>query len=336
MKNVVIITGAYPPQVCGVGDYTAKLIKILAEDTTVNVEVFYKSEWRIRKIISYFRQLMKTKADFFHMQYPTEGYDYSLLPLLLIFLLRGKNKIVTIHELSSRNFFAYVYTQFLILLSNKVIVSNEEERKHAVRFLINKRKVSIIPIGSNITPSVFFNKSFMERKIDLIYFGHIRPLKGIEDFIEMVSLAKFGDFNVVIIGQVLPKYELFYNQIKEIAVELGIKFLLNKNEQETSHLLADSKVAYLPFPDGVSPRRGSLIACIGNGVNIISKKSNSNEFNALFESSCYLVKDNEEAALVARGILDKQVYLKDIKIISNKFSWEEIKKKHLSLYNNEL
>ena len=138
-NKIVLITGSFPPDFCGVGDYTEKLLNALSLNNNISVEIFYKSKWGLKYLFFYFVELISKKNCSFHLQYPTEGYGYSLLPLILLVFLRlsGKVVITTVHELSSRKALAYLYTQSLILLSNKIIVTNIVDFKHSCRFIFN-------------------------------------------------------------------------------------------------------------------------------------------------------------------------------------------------------
>lgn len=331
--KIILITGSYPPNYCGVGDYTAKLFECFKHTGGVTVALFNRQDWKIKNYFKYLRDLLKLHGNIYHFQYPTEGYGYSLVPLMLIGSLLGKKKIVTVHELSSRNKLAYIYTQILIFLSNKTIVANKLEYKHASRFVFDSKKIHVIPIGSNIQKSNLANSLFEDRKIDLAYFGHIRPIKGIESFLHTASLLKCN-WNIKIIGQVLNKYIDFYEQIRFDAENLNVELVANKDENEVSDILASVKIVYLPFPDGVSNRRGTLLAAIQNGCTVVSTKSDNNEFNDFFDKYCYLVDSDEDAASIINELLNGEKMPKDHKDLKKWFSWDNIVSTHVEIYNS--
>lgn len=333
-KKITIITGSYPPDCCGVGDYTQKLYETLLTND-IEVELYVKSNWKISNLNQYFRELIFKKSDIYHMQYPTEGYGYSFLPLFLVVFLRmtGNTIIITVHELSSRNLMAYIFTQCQVFFANKVIVSNSLELKHARRFILKSKKVFLIPIASNIKKSVFPEKEFENRKVDLAYFGHIRPIKGIEAFIDAVSILN-KNVTVKIIGQSLEKYKDFYEKIIPVAKMHKIDLIIDKSEGEVADLLSNVKIIYLPFPDGISARRGTLLASLENGCTVISKKSNIEEFNDFFDKYVYLVDSVEQAVNVIEKLLKGELKPKDLTSVKNIFSWENVALEHLKIYNN--
>src|SRR6187402_3048327 len=138
VKKILFVTGSYPPAVCGVGDYSERLFNALNKGDDI-FELFYKTNWSVANFFSYLREIKSKKADLIHIQYPTEGYGYSFLPLLLMAFLPKKKIIVTIHELSNRTFKAKMFTMLLLFFSNKIIVTNETEYGYLKRLPVLNR-----------------------------------------------------------------------------------------------------------------------------------------------------------------------------------------------------
>ncbi len=89
MKHkVLLVTGSFPPNICGVGDYTFKLIDNFKKNDSIDAHLFYQKNWSLSFIFNYLKLIRSSSAQIVHFQYPTEGYGYSLLPLFLIFFLR--------------------------------------------------------------------------------------------------------------------------------------------------------------------------------------------------------------------------------------------------------
>lgn len=265
-----MITGSYPPNdICGVGDYTACL---MAEANKQEWELYYSNDWSIKALRNKIKSINSFKAKFIIMQYPTQGYGWSIVPQLiaLYYSFFTKKRFITVlHEFSQRTMKAKLAT-IPLLLSNKVIFTNTFEKNFAEKiFPFRKNKYNIIKIFSNI-PSPQKINGLSERIYDICYFGHIRPLKGLEDFIEIVS--KFQHKKILIIGQVLNEYKEYANKIEKECINKNICFMYNKEIKEVSNLLNKTKIAFLPFPDGVSERRGTLLAALSNGTAVITYK----------------------------------------------------------------
>ena len=273
MKKIIFISGSYPPDICGVGDYTAKLIQSDISHKH-NWGIYYKSDWSYKNIAKYIKDINKSKPTHLILQYPTQGYGWSLVPhfMCIYFSLFSKIRFISvIHEFSNATFKNRLAEMILILFSNVIIVTNDFENKSIRKCIPCKKNIKTIHICSNITASSTI-KDYNERIYDFIYFGHIRPNKGIEDFINLLKneYQYFKSKKIAIIGQIPIGFEAFFYKIKKELENYTVDFILNKPETEIAQLLNSAKFAYLPFPDGVSERRGSFLACIFNGVNVIT------------------------------------------------------------------
>lgn len=284
MKKYLMITGSYPPEICGVGDYTACLMETASEEW----ELYKPSSWRLRDIFNIIRAISSKEIVNLFMQYPTQGYGWSLVPQLicLYFSLFTKKKfVVVLHEFSQRTIKAKL-ASIPLLLANRLIFTSDYERLIANRYLLGfaNHKASVIGIRSNIQACEAIKK-YADRSFDLVYFGHLRPMKGLEDFIEVANqlLIYFPNLSVHIIGQKLTEYEKYIGGIIEKS-NPKIEFHFNESSSKVSELLNNSKVVYLPFVDGLSERRGSFLAAISNGTLVASYqgKFTTNELLNIF------------------------------------------------------
>lgn len=333
--KITMITGSFPPDVCGVGDYTYLLHKELGKSED-DISIFYRKNWSIANFFKYLRQLVSIRADYNHLQYPTEGYGYSFLPLLLFAFLPRKTRIITIHEFSNRTRKARLFTALLLYLFPRIICTNHEEYSYIKKYrILRNKEIKIINIGSNIRPSQNFSRGFTERKFDIGYFGHIRPEKGIEDFIDTIrSLNARIPIKCCIVGQVLGRFEVYFNTLQKRCEGLPIEFILNKESDEVSNILSQIRICYLPFPDGISSRRGSMLAAAMANCIIVSRKSTIKEVNNFFEPFTYLLDDVSLGPDLLYNILKEFAVTKlNTSVLGAKFDWNQIVKEHLAFYN---
>lgn len=99
MTAVVMVSGSWPPEACGVGDYTERLCRAL-EESGISVNRFHDprlSQLYARGTID---RVANVACDLVHIQYPTAGYGRSCIPAALPSAVRDKPVIVTLHEYS--------------------------------------------------------------------------------------------------------------------------------------------------------------------------------------------------------------------------------------------
>jgi glycosyltransferase involved in cell wall biosynthesis len=327
--KVLIVTGSYPPDICGVGDYIFQLDRAF-KNSEFSSSVLKVRDWKLRNIFRIRREILLSGAEIIHIQYPTEGYGYSIVPQLL-FMLLGKIKVVTLHEFSSKSLAGKLAIYIFFLFSSKLIFTTLEEYVYALkRAPFIKAKSQVINIGSNIS----FITSEGIKKYDVVYFGHIRPSKGLEKYIELVEKASLEGkhFKFLIIGQIVSGYESYFDEIKQLGKILNIDMRINIPSDIVALLLSQSKFAYLPYPDGVTRRRGSFIATLGNGCNVITTKGRATpiEFEelCLFAGDCneaysYLLKDSFDN--LNQGAIERFIEC---------HSWVNIVNNHIKVYNS--
>lgn len=327
--KICIITGSLPPDPCGVGDYTYRLFEALLKKG-VEVKVFLQKDWSFFKVLNLKKELKS--FDVVHIQYPTLGYGYSLGPHLLSLL---KPMVITIHEASQAHLLRFLSLMLFTFNSKHMVFTSEFERNYFLRFFpYISNKSSIIPIGSNIPFEIYSG----ERKNEVVYFGLIAPKKNLEDFIELAKLIKENNVNITcrIIGKVRDKN--YYEEIYRKSISLPIIWSLELGDKEVAQCLSQVKFAYLPFPDGASERRGSLLATLGNGVVTITKKGKFTTKE--LEESIVVAQNSLEAFYALINLLERYDIWKDLsergKKYAYRFSWEYIADKHIELYQKLL
>lgn len=269
MKNL-IITGSYPPDTCGVGDYTYNLCQHMDPSTWI---LYHDADWSLWSFIQKIRYIRHLKIDNIYIQYPTEGYGWSIVPQLicLYFSFFTKKKTITVlHEFSNRTFRAKIASA-LFFFSTKIIFTSNIERDYAIhKWFVPRAKCHVIKILPNIVQAKLL-KDWANRTIDLAYFGHLRPFKGLEDFLFVArQISIESPICIAIIGQSLPVYDDFLQKLRREYPEFQSNWIINNNIDNVSELLSNTKICFLPFPDGLSERRGSFLAALINGAIIVS------------------------------------------------------------------
>ncbi len=267
MNSYIVMTGSLPPDVCGVGDYSEALIQSLLSEG-LSVETYYANDWSLSTIFRHLSRLRRYGSGVLNIQYPTQGYGWSVVPVLLCLLIKPRISVVTLHEFSRRSFKAKCASYFFFLFANWFIFTTSFERDFCCTIApwIASR-CSVIPLASNIPM-----RDGAVRDLDISYFGHIRPDKGIEEFIAIVeSIRLKSTSNVNVIGQLVDGFEEYAEKLIAQLKVVGASIVLNRSADEVSQLLSRTKVALLPFPDGVTLRRGTALAAMGNGALLVTR-----------------------------------------------------------------
>lgn len=330
--KIVIISGSYPPDACGVGDYSFCLVNSLKKKN-INVEVFTTSNWGMFNFSKIKKEIHLLRPDIIHIQYPTIGYKKSLVPQLITLL---KPSVVTLHEISQ----SHILRRLALCpfsLANNIIFTTSYEYEYACKWFPGiKNKSSVIPIGNNIPVRSVKTKDLT----DIIYFGLIRPNKGLEKIIELAKLIKQKSLNykIRIVGAVDYNKRDYYEKLYNDSVSLPIAWSLNLSSSEVAEILSRAKIAYLPFPDGASERRGSLIASLANGIVVITTFGTQTPFE--LKDIVEFTNEPENVLETIQKLLSDENYYKQLaqkgRIYTQKFSWENIAEQHIYIYTKIL
>lgn len=331
-----MITGSYPPALCGVGDYTARLAEALIAEGA-SVEIYSADiEWGLLNARKVAARIAAAAPDVIHIQYPTIGYGHKLGPQALNLLL--KPCVVTIHEVSQVHILRQLSLYPFALGANRLIFTTDYEMNYALKYAPWLAKhSSVIPIGSFISTSVDACAKDLD---DIVYFGLIRPKKGLEQVINFTHLARSEgvSLRVRIIGSVDSKQQPYLDQLQSASAGLSIVWELGLPEPQVANLLARSRIAYMPFPDGASERRSSLLALLLNGVATISTKG-AFTTDAMVDALAF-ADTLEEALRIVKDLMatpEKQELLaQKARRYAQRHDWDSIASRHLELYQEVL
>ena len=169
----------------------------------------------------------------------------------------------------------------------------------------------------------------------MVYFGLVRPDKGLEEFLE-VARAEGGE-GFCVVGALVEKDRAYYEEVRRGAAA-GVEWVMDGSLEDAAERLAGAGAALLPFPDGATLKRGSLLAALGNGTPVVTRVSR--------ETAAGLV----EVVLPAEGVREACGCLRRLRedaefaaelgergrAFAGRFSWERIAALHEDLYDEEL
>jgi len=331
LNRITVLCGSAAPFGCGVHDYSERLnAEFVRRGITVHA---LREPITLTGIPSVLGKLRQSRPDLLLMQYPNAAYGGSLAPHLLVNVVRGAPLVLVLHEFEP----AHPLRKMSIGLlggARAIIVTNEMDRDHLVKWYpwVAKR-VWIVPLASNITgrpwrPDPVFT---------VVYFGLIRPAKGLEEFLECARLVKARNAPIRFraIGALTGGAAEYGQSFLDAARSLDIEVLVGASEDEVATALSAASAAYLPFPDGATARRGSILAAASCGLPILST---TGPFTTPELAATVLRASSPRVA--AELLLSLQVdarQLQDAHARSQRFgrtyTWDAVAERHLDVFN---
>lgn len=331
--NVVFLLTSVPEVRCGVGDYTAKLAKAFSLHSSVQVTIKKLPRWSFQHLLK-LRRDNADKNTVFHLQYPSTGMGYSPLPGLLPFLFCRQAVFTTLHEFSVFNFARKISFLPHALLAKGILFSNEYEcRMFQKTFPFARAPLHIVPIGNNIEGG---DETAPRNQRRLIYFGQIGPDKGIEFFLDTVKILRQRSVvcDVSMIGSITNENHSIVKTLRAETASGNITLHLNLPPEDVSSELYQSRIALLPFPDGISEKRGSALACLEHGIAVLT--THSEKSPQWLKDCTHSVATAEQTALLVEQIINSPIGSMSaaLKEELERRTWPNIAGEHMRLYQS--
>jgi glycosyltransferase involved in cell wall biosynthesis len=302
--RIGLITGEYPPMRGGVADYTHRLA---CEWVAQGDEVFVFSNpqantqspgiyltthdgWGLGSLWAVRQWAQHNALDVVNMQFQTAAYEMSPVVHFLPHVLNTPF-VTTFHDLR----FPYLFPKagalrdwivmHLARASDGVIATNPADYAR-VRHLPHAAE---IPIMSNVPVELpaDYDRAVYRQQVGadddtflIAFFGFLNHSKGLDTLLYALREARDNDVpaNVVFIGDRTgtadPTNAAYAQQIDALIRELHLSDHVREtgfvSASDVSAYFTASDVAALPFRDGASYRRGTLMAAIEHGCAIIT------------------------------------------------------------------
>ena len=304
--NVLMVTGSYPPQPCGVGDYTHRLVEELRRAgiavsvaTTADPRrtehaglVLEATGWSARAWRRGLGGLPLASFDLMHVQYPARFYGFTPTQALLTFVARSAAprlpRIVTFHEYTIVHPLRRLTIGALAAGSDAVTVTDEVEEaafRRSMPWLA--RKLHRIPMASTIPVVPLSAGARLEVRAaqrtgggDLLiaYFGFLHPNKGIELLLDAFALLYRREpaARLLMLSRFEPEADPYHGALRRKAAGLGIADAVRwagyLPPAEVSRHLGASDIAFLPFAEGVSMRRLSFLTAMSHAMPVVTTR----------------------------------------------------------------
>ncbi len=386
-----LISGEFPPMQGGMGDFTNELGKALAalgHEIHVITSASHNTQHETRNPVIVHRSVRgwgwdcwrdiiqlnnALRFDIVNIQYQTAAYGMhpaiNLLPLRLRTGTDSRPRtVVTFHDLKVPYLFPkagslrWWANLALARWSDAVIATNAEDfaRLSTYSFI---RSLSLIPIGSNIspeTPADYDRESWRARwglKPDdllLSYFGFLNESKGGETLVHALNkLVQRGydaqsapNLQLLMIGGKVgssdPTNVAYLKRVEGLIEELGLTDRVlwtgYTPQPEVSANLLASDICVLPYRDGASFRRGSFMAALAHGLPIVSTRPRVDVPELRHGENILLVPPDAPVALaeaiarLAEDARPRRRLGEGAARLAQSFTWEKIAEKTEALY----
>ncbi|KAB8145111.1 glycosyltransferase [Chloroflexia bacterium SDU3-3] len=310
--------------------------------------------------------LAQTRPDALHIQYQTGAYGMhpaiNFLPWRLRRTPQAPPTLVTAHDLLEPYLFPkagplrrYV-TRRLIADADAAILTNEADLAQAQRYRPPPRRpAALIPIGSNIPTALpdGYEREAWRRQLGLAddevlvaYFGLMGRSKGVDTLVEALALLPPHIRLLVIGGEASAPQDVAYAaevRARIAALGLGGRVQITGQlpEHEVAAHLRAADMAALPFADGASFRRGSLLAALAHGAPVVTTapQAAGGALRPLVEGESALLVPPDQPAPLAQAILRlagdpalRARLAEGGRQLAAQFSWEHIAQQHEQLY----
>jgi glycosyltransferase involved in cell wall biosynthesis len=291
---LLFVSGEYPPDIGGVGDYTARLREALAAQGWPSRVLSRRQvrRWDARALLWLVRRA--PRAGLVHLQFQAGAYDLlgdvCLMPTLLRRVRPGVRVLTTFHDAREPYLFPRAgrlrgaAVRLLAHSSHAVIAADDRDLAWLGGRADRQHQV---PIGANIgcAPGAAYDRAVFRASLGLpadalviVYFGLLNQSKGLDvllDTFELV-LQEAPRARLLLLGG-----EVGASDPSDVRTAAGVRGRLDPlgdrvvrtgwlPPRALSRYLLAGDVALLPYADGASPRRGSLLACAAHGLPIVS------------------------------------------------------------------
>lgn len=365
MPRIVMVSGAAPPLVDGVGDYTRGLLAVLAETRPAwnwwhltrrrrwysppierrNRVVVLRPVhgWTGRGVTLAARALGALRPDLLHVQEQIHSF-YETDAAVRIAEAAKCPVVTTLHEFHSERD-SVRHTVALVRRSAAVLANDQRTTRRCVAY--TGRAPDLVAWSpSNVPPPL------PEWRVSpvpglLVTFGQLNAIKALE-----VVFAAFRELHARraqlrwrLIGPFTPAGNPYHATLAERLAHHAVEFtggFRDSCDRRLRTLLGEGAVALLPFVDGASLRRTSLASAWTFGLPVITTPPLDTEPGIADGRNCLLVQADDPAAWVTaiERVLDDEALASRLRVggleTARAHDWQNLAALHVAIYDRLL
>ena len=349
--KLTLLSPTFPPDHCGVGDHSARLMNALE---ALGHQVIVQKSWNDLEKAS-------VSTDAVLVQYTPYLWSQSrvrLNPRMSFQFARARRRLgVPVILLAHEVHYPVGWSvrglllgwgqkfQFLALASkaHQIYFTYESARKAIceARPLL-QQKASVLPVGSNIpviSAPVIIEGGLDHEKILLIHFGGNHPTHCLPWTVTALAAAQASlpekDIDLIWVGVDEAEKNRILSEMQQTKISSSIRALGYLPANEVSQWLTRSTLVLAPFLDGISTRRGSVMAAFEHSRPVVTNlgwasdpkinwdsfsfasnaSSNQKPEDAFASAVCSALNSPDERQKIAAAGLDNY---------ERQFSWRKI------------
>jgi glycosyltransferase involved in cell wall biosynthesis len=322
--RVAMITGSYPPDLCGVADYTWHLTEALG-NLGLEIDVYTISGgetgvggndrvhrrttgWGWGELKGLVHHLSAKAPEVVHLQYQTalfgKGWAITLLPLLMRRAEMRTHLVVTLHDLNGPRVIPRIpatgrpAVRYLASRADGMVVTNELDLATISNWGIQRDRLRLMPVGPTIPvePQAEGERDRLRESLGIgrneslfVYFGLVMRDKGLRTLVEATVLLPRAGWRMLLIASPRDRREEEWRRgLQELAASLGMEDRIIWRERlppgEVSRHLSASDIGVLPFEEGISTRRSTFAVMMAHGLPLVSTKPR--KWPRIFATEC--------------------------------------------------
>jgi glycosyltransferase involved in cell wall biosynthesis len=298
--RIAMVTGSYPPQPCGVGDYTNRLVHEL-EAAGVEIEVvttrtadrvatdtvrYVLRKWTLKNWWGALRWMRTRSFDVIHIQYPARFYGYrpflGLLTIVTKIVMPGVPVVITLHEFRITHILRKLTAVGLAAPASAVVLTADSERTEIEKWMPWLRpRLHVLTMASTIPPvemnderrrEVRRSHGIADTDLVIVYFGLLHPNKGIEAILKSFAIVhrQMPHTRLMMLSLFDPSANPYHAKLlvetSSLEIQDAIVWAGYLDNTAVSEHLSSADIGFFPYQDGVTLRRLSFMTGMSHGL----------------------------------------------------------------------
>lgn len=357
LRNKITLISSLPP-IKGISPYTVSLITNLQNKIDIDFIGFdhiypeflypggsktnsfqkykFNSNVKVNNTINWYNPFswmvagFSIKTKIVHAQW----WSWVLAPIYLMILsiakLRGKKIILTIHNVNPHEklFIAKFLNNSVIKLADEYVVHSLENKKTFLEISKTDKPIHIVPHPPILLPKCNLSLEDLRKKYSytskdkiILFFGNIRPYKGLDILLKAMSLIKDNNIKLIIAGKPWDNFNSYQQIIDKNNLQSRCKLILEFiSDEQLSELCSLTNIFCFPYKHFDSASGVVSVTSQYPKYTITSDKINNQKLNNIVQFNSKNNKIQNLANLITKLINQK------VKTIVNTVDYSKIYK----------